>query len=72
MPLVDVECKSCGQVSETLVRQMSEASCPQCGSHDIERKIGVPAIGRGGALPIQGSSCPPSNLPPCGPGCCRI
>lgn len=72
MPLVDVECQECGRVSEVLTRHEERLVCPECGSPKVDRRIGVPAIGRGQSLPVSRSSCPPSDMPPCGPGCCRL
>jgi putative FmdB family regulatory protein len=72
MPLVDVVCGKCGEASELLVRLgEDDFVCPACGSKEVEKQIGAPAIGRSGSLPVSSASCPPS-LPPCGPGCCRL
>lgn len=71
MPLVDVECRQCGQVSEVLVRRDENLVCPECQSSHVERRIGIPSIGKGSSLPVTTGRCAPS-LPPCGPGCCRI
>jgi putative FmdB family regulatory protein len=72
MPLVDVECPKCRRTSEVLTRNGEAIACPECGSLEVERKLGVPSIGRGGSLPLTRSSCPPPSAPPCGPGCCRL
>lgn len=71
MPLVDIECRQCGRVSEVLVRHDEEPVCPACQSSKVVRRLGVPAIAKGKALPISGSACS-RDLPPCGPGCCRL
>ena len=70
MPLYEYTCRACEHAFETLVFDGDEVECPQCHGHQLQRQWSVPARPRveGEALPM---SCPP-NLPPCGPGCCRL
>ena len=70
MPLYEYTCRDCELAFETLVFDGEEAECPECHSHRLQRQWSVPARPRaeGQALPM---SCNP-NLPPCGPGCCRL
>lgn len=68
MPLYEYTCQECNHAFETLVFNGEEVECPQCHGRQLERQWSVPARPRGEALPM---SCPP-DLPPCGPGCCRL
>jgi putative FmdB family regulatory protein len=73
MPLFEFRCRGCNQEYELLVRNGEPVECPECGSDSVEKLLSVTAAhvaGRAG-LPIR-SSCPPSDAPPCGPGCCRL
>ena len=70
MPLYEYACKRCEHEFETLVFKGEMVSCPRCQAENVERLLSVPAkpVQGGGELPM---SCNP-NLPPCGPGCCRL
>jgi putative FmdB family regulatory protein len=69
MPLYEYTCHDCDHAFETLVFAGDEVDCPQCHSRRLQRQLSVPAKPRESeALPL---SCNP-NLPPCGPGCCRL
>ncbi len=70
MPLYEYLCHDCEESFETLVQTGEEVECPSCHSSHLERLLSVP-----GAPKVQDSSLPMTcnpNLPPCGPGCCRI
>jgi putative FmdB family regulatory protein len=72
MPLYEFRCASCGDEFELLVRNQERAACPACESSKLERLMSASVGHVGGrALPIAGG-CPPSDAPPCGPGCCRM
>lgn len=43
MPLFDFECVRCGQVNEHLVMGAEQPKCPNCGSDELKKLIGVPA-----------------------------
>jgi putative FmdB family regulatory protein len=69
MPMYEYACKKCTHTFETLVFDGEEVECPECHSVRLERLLSVP-----GKPNIQSSSLPTacnSDLPPCGPGCCR-
>ncbi len=70
MPLYEYTCQKCEHTFETLVFGEEAVECPECRSQQLERQWSVPAQPRGAkdSLPM---SCNP-NLPPCGPGCCRL
>jgi putative FmdB family regulatory protein len=70
VPLYEYTCRDCEHAFETLVFDGEEVECPECRSHRLQRQFSVPARPRAerDALPM---SCNP-NLPPCGPGCCRL
>ena len=67
MPLYEYACKSCDNKFETLVFDGDEVECPSCHGDDLERQWSLPA-----APPANGPSACASDLPPCGPGCCRL
>ncbi|MBM82002.1 MAG: FmdB family transcriptional regulator [Planctomycetaceae bacterium] len=72
MPIFEYQCQSCESEFELLIRSReSQPACPDCGSDELDKLISAPSahVSTGG-LPIA-SSCPPSDAPPCGPGCCR-
>jgi hypothetical protein len=53
---------------ETLVFDGEEVECPRCHGRRLERQWSLPARAEAPSLPV---SCD-ADLPPCGPGCCRI
>ncbi|MFK7819240.1 MAG: zinc ribbon domain-containing protein [Planctomycetaceae bacterium] len=74
MPIFEYSCKKCDSEFELLVRGSEKAKCPDCNSGSLEKLISA-AAGRvsGGQLPITSpGACPPSDAPPCNPGCCRL
>jgi putative FmdB family regulatory protein len=69
MPLYEYACKQCENEFEALVFNGETVACPECHGEKVERLLSVPA------KPKQGSELPMNcnpNLPPCGPGCCRL
>jgi putative FmdB family regulatory protein len=70
MPLYEYACRKCDYSFEALVFNGDEVECPSCHGSDLERQWSVPAA------PPTTSSFPSggcaSDLPPCGPGCCRL
>jgi putative FmdB family regulatory protein len=70
MPLYEYTCKKCSHSFEALVFDGESVSCPECESVQIQRLLSVPAQPRTDA-PSLSMSCP-KDLPPCGPGCCRL
>ena len=72
MPLYEYTCQECDHTFETLVQAGEEVECPECASARLERLLSVPGVPRVGAsaTPLP-TACAP-NLPPCGPGCCRL
>lgn len=74
MPLFEYRCDACENDFELLVRANEKPHCPECGTERIEKLLSTTAATTAGAragLPITGA-CPPSDAPPCGPGCCRL
>ncbi|MBT4865248.1 MAG: zinc ribbon domain-containing protein [Planctomycetaceae bacterium] len=72
MPPFEFRCCRCDHQFESLIRNGESAACPECGSGDQDKLLSAPsAHTNGSSLPIA-SSCPPSNAPPCSPGCCRL
>jgi putative FmdB family regulatory protein len=70
MPLYDYSCRDCDHTFEALILNGEKAECPECHSERTERLLSLPA-----RPPAQDRSLPMScnpNLPPCGPGCCRL
>jgi putative FmdB family regulatory protein len=70
MPLYEYSCKNCDHAFETLVFDGEKVECPECHGSRLERLLSVPAKPHteGTSLPMTCNS----NLPPCGPGCCRL
>ncbi len=70
MPLYEYSCRKCEHTFEALVLDGEEVECPECHSDRLERLLSLPAKPKAGgqSLPM---SCDP-QLPPCGPGCCRL
>ncbi len=70
MPLFDFSCRKCENQFEALVMNGERVECPECHGGSIDRLLSAPAKPRsnGESLPISSKS----NLPPCGPGCCRL
>lgn len=69
MPLYEFVCRTCQREFEALVRHDEQAECPECQSRETERKLSLPGI------PLVASAAHaacPTDLPPCGPGCCRL
>ena len=70
MPLYEYECRDCESHFEALVFAGETVECPECHGEKLDRLMSVPAKPKSetASLPI---GCNP-NLPPCGPGCCRM
>ena len=73
MPLFEFRCSVCHEDVELLVRREEQPTCPKCGGKRMEKLLSVAAAPAGmtGNLPLAGG-CPPSDAPPCRPGCCRL
>jgi putative FmdB family regulatory protein len=72
MPLFEYRCTRCTHEFEALVRNQTWPDCPACGAAKPEKLLSAVAVrASGSSLPIS-SACPPSDAPPCGPGCCRL
>lgn len=77
MPIYEYTCGKCASDFELLVRNGEAATCPECGTTDLERRLSVPAAhtkNGGGGLPI----CEPAAVdaggcgrPQCGMGGCQ-
>jgi putative FmdB family regulatory protein len=68
--MYEYTCRECEHTFETLVFDGEAVECPECHGSRLERLLSVPA-----RPPAESQSLPMScdaNLPPCGPGCCRL
>jgi putative FmdB family regulatory protein len=70
MPMYEYACRKCEHTFEALVFDGEAVACPECQSSRLERLLSLPARPRTDSLPVA-SACD-TNLPPCGPGCCRL
>ena len=70
MPLYEYACQKCSHTFEALVFDGEQVECPECHATRLDRLLSVPGRPKtdSGSLPM---SCP-KDLPPCGPGCCRL
>lgn len=71
MPLFEYRCSRCDHQFEALVRDGNSPECPECHNKKPERLLSVVSAHTAGTR-SQSSACPPSDAPPCGPGCCRL
>ncbi len=73
MPLFEYRCTRCHVQFEALVRDGTWPECPECHAPRPEKLLSAVAARASGprSLPVT-SACPPSDAPPCGPGCCRL
>lgn len=72
MPLYEYRCEHCGQEFEELILGEEKVVCPSCGTEAVLRLISRPAspqVSSNAPLPMV---CEAGDLPPCGPGCCRL
>lgn len=70
MPLYEYSCRTCDHAFETLVFDGDRVECPECHGEDLERQWSIPARPQmTTSLPTAGCA---TDLPPCGPGCCRL
>lgn len=44
MPTYDYRCPPCGHTFEALVRHDQAASCPECGSRELEKLLSLPFV----------------------------
>jgi putative FmdB family regulatory protein len=51
MRLYDFRCDECAKEFEDLVREVSDARCPKCGSSHVQKQLSAFAVGSGGATP---------------------
>jgi putative FmdB family regulatory protein len=70
MPLYEYACQECQHTFETLVFDGEKVECPECQGKKLERLLSMPAKPRSGSASLP-MSCN-TDLPPCGPGCCRL
>jgi putative FmdB family regulatory protein len=70
MALFAYTCRKCDHSFEALIYNGEAAECPECKSAELERELSLPAQppAHSSTLPMR---CAP-DLPPCGPGCCRV
>jgi putative FmdB family regulatory protein len=70
MPMFEYACRKCNHNFETLVFDGERVECPVCQSTRLERLLSVPSKPPSAAQSLP-SACD-TNLPPCGPACCRL
>ena len=44
MPIFDYSCTACGKRFDLLIRGKETASCPKCGSQELEKNLTLPAV----------------------------
>ncbi len=71
MPMYEYLCKECDHAFEMLVQGEEHVECPECRSAQVEKMLSVPAAPRVSGTTALSRNCDP-QLPPCGPGCCRL
>ncbi len=71
MPMYEFACQKCDHQFETLVRGDERVECPECKSTKLDRLLSLPGAPRVKGTSSLPMSCP-TDLPPCGPGCCRL
>jgi putative FmdB family regulatory protein len=71
MPLYEYACHTCEHTFEALVFDGDKVECPSCHGDKLERQWSVPAQPRSTTSSLAMGGCAP-DLPPCGPGCCRL
>ncbi|MCP4175941.1 MAG: zinc ribbon domain-containing protein [Fuerstiella sp.] len=73
MPLFEFVCEDCQSEFELLVGPREKAHCPSCESERLEKLMSSSSgrIASGAALPIT-NGCPPAEMGPCSPNCCRL
>lgn len=73
MPLFEYRCADCATDVEILVRGGEQPTCPDCGSRKLEKLFSATAapVMAGASLPLAGG-CPPPEMGPCSPHCCRL
>jgi putative FmdB family regulatory protein len=70
VPLYEYACRKCDHTFEALVFDGDKVECPACHGDRLERRWSVPARPQTSTpLPVGGCA---TDLPPCGPGCCRL
>lgn len=73
MPLYEYDCKTCQHSVEVLLNRSDEQpECPECGGHQLERLLSVPAtpaVRSGMSLPTAAQSCGAPRC--CGGGGCQ-
>jgi putative FmdB family regulatory protein len=73
MPIFEFACKKCGHGFEALVGVKGIARCPKCQAEELERRLSVFAVGKGGAASRASSPSPCGTCgDPRGPGACRL
>jgi len=73
MPIYEYACRQCGREFEALIRSSTIASCPNCHSTELEKKLSV------FATTASTAQAPPPAASPCGscghpggPGACAF
>lgn len=73
MPIFRFHCRKCGKDAELLLpRYDSSATCPACGSSEMEKQLSVfAAVTKSGPASCAARhDCPAAGTHQCGGGCC--
>jgi len=75
MPIYDMKCSDCGNISEilTITSNQNTYQCPQCGSVNMERLISSSYMIKMGASRSEDTCCgraEPCQAPQCSQGGC--
>ena len=60
MPIYEYQCEECGERFEVFVRSSSQqatATCPKCGSGEVQKAISLFGVGGTSAGSTSGASC---------------
>jgi putative FmdB family regulatory protein len=71
MPIFEYACHQCGHEFEALTRASMQPECPECHSHELEKKLSVFATGSAQPVPAAFGPCGTCGNPN-GPGSCSM
>ena len=71
MPIYEYQCDECRAAFELLIRGAETPACPECGGHELEKLLSVPAAHTASASQLPTCEGPgPCGMGPCGmPDC---
>ncbi|MBS14640.1 MAG: FmdB family transcriptional regulator [Gemmatimonadetes bacterium] len=71
MPIYEYSCRACEHGFEALVSASRPASCPKCGSSQLEKKLSAFAVQAANPVAVGGGPCGTCGDPR-GPGTCSM